>query len=137
MRYEQIPHTSDIAIRAYGRTFAELLSNAAFGMFDIIADLAGLKKSESVEIALEAPSREELLVAWLDELLYRFYSKKIIFSDFEMTDVSDTKLSARVHGRSVEANKNRLVKEIKAVTFHDLAIRENKDGLFVEIVFDV
>ena len=55
----------------------ELFVNAAYGMFDIIADLEGLKSSVSIDLDLKADSKEELLIAWLDELLYNFYTKSI------------------------------------------------------------
>ena len=42
-RYEQFPHTSDIGIRVFGRDLKELFQNAAFAMFDTMADLEGLK----------------------------------------------------------------------------------------------
>ena len=136
-RYEEIPHTADIAIRARGKDLRELFENAAFGMFDIIADLEGLKTSISVDTTLKAVSKEELLIAWLDELLYNFYTKGIIFSTFEIASINETEIIARSHGRLVGDNRNRLKREIKAATFHDLAIKENSEGLSVEIIFDV
>ena len=136
-RYEQIPHTADVAIRAYGKDLRELFSNAAFGMFDIIADLSGLKKTVSIDVNLEAPSREELIISWLDELLYSFYTKGIIFFEFDIVDIADTRISAHAHGRHVGENRNRLKTEIKAATYHDLKIEEKQDGYSVEIIFDV
>jgi SHS2 domain-containing protein len=136
-RYEEIPHTADIAIRVNGSALKELFSNAAFGMFDIIADLEGLKKELSVAIHVEAATDEELLVSWLDELLYNFYTKGIIFFDFDIKELEGGKLAARVHGRAVGKNRNRLKTEIKAVTFHDLNIKKTDNGYSVEIVFDV
>jgi len=82
--YEQIPHTADIAVRVYGKDLKELFRNAAWGMFDIIADLEGLESSVSINIDLKAPQKEELLVSWLDELLYNFYTKDIIFFKFDI-----------------------------------------------------
>jgi len=136
-RYEEIPHTADIAIKAYGKDLRELFENAAFAMFDIIADLEGLKSPLSMEINVEAPSKEELLVSWLDELLYSFYTKNIIFYSFNIAFLSDTKLSAKVSGRHVGDNRNRLKTEIKAATFHNLEIKESSEGYNVDIVFDV
>lgn len=136
-RYEQIPHTADIAIRVYGKDVRELFINAAYGMFDIIADLEGMKNSTSQKINVEAPSQEELLVFWLDELLYNFYTKGIIFSEFDIGFLNGHRLTAQVHGRHLVENKNRLKTEIKAVTYHNLKIREGDGGYTVEIVFDV
>ncbi|OGW74769.1 MAG: hypothetical protein A2Z72_04975 [Omnitrophica bacterium RBG_13_46_9] len=136
-RYEQIPHTADIALRVYGKDLRELFINAAYGMFDVIADLEGLESSVSIDINLEAPSKEELLVSWLDELLYNFYTKGIIFFEFDVNFFNEIQLVAKAHGRHVGQNRNRLKTEIKAATFHDLSIREAKEGLSTDIVFDV
>ncbi|MGB2705845.1 MAG: archease [Candidatus Omnitrophota bacterium] len=136
-RYEQLPHTADIAVRVYGKDLRELFMNAAFAMFDIIADLEGLKESVSVDVELKAASREELLVAWLDELLYNFYTKGIIFFRFDIAFLNGEKISAKARGRHVGENKNRLKTEIKAATYHDLNIRDSDGGLSVDIVFDV
>lgn len=135
--YEEIPHTADIALRIQGKDLKELFINAAYGMFDIIADLEGLKQSVSIDVNLKAPSKEELLVSWLDELLYNFYTKGIIFFDFDITRITDDTLTAKACGRHLGENKNRLKREIKAATFHDLNIADTPGGLSVDIVFDV
>ena len=136
-RYEQFPHTADIGIRVYGKDVKELFVNAAFAMFDVIADLEGLKISAKREIKVEADNYEELLVAWLDELLYNFYTKQIIFSQFDIKELSDKRLIAEASGRPVGANRNRLKTEIKAATYSGLKIEKIPEGYKVEIIFDV
>jgi len=136
-RYEELPHTADIAIKVQGKDLGELFSNAAFGMFDIIADLDGLKTDISVDLNLKAASPEELLVSWLDELLYNFYTKSIIFKEFDIIDIAPSGLKARAIGRHIGAKKSRLKTEIKAVTYHNLNVIEKNGKFSVEIVFDV
>jgi SHS2 domain-containing protein len=136
-RYEQFPHTADIGVRVYGKDIKELFENAAFAMFDIIADLENLS-GDNIEIfELEASDEETLLVGWLDELLYSFYTKQLIFYKFEIEELTKTRLKARAIGRSVGANRNRLKTEIKAATYSGLKIRKSEKGLEVEIIFDV
>jgi len=135
--YELIDHTADIGIRVYGRELKELFKNAAFAMFDIMADLEGLKGSVEVEIKKEAPNSEELLVEWMDELLYNFYTKGLIFNEFEITEFNDKRIAAKATGRHLGENRSRLKTEIKAVTYHDLKI-EKKDNLWqTQLIFDV
>lgn len=136
-RYEQFPHTADIGVRAYGKTLKELFENAAFAMFDIIADLEGLKSSVVETLEVEAPNYEELLVAFLDELLYRFYTKSFIFFKFEIEELTETKIRAKAFGRPVGENRNRLKTEIKAATYHNLKIEKAAEGYKVEIIFDI
>ena len=136
-QYEFIDQTADIGIRVYGKDLKELFANAAFAMFDIIADLEGMKTSVTVEIRKDAPNREELLIIWLDELLYNFYTKGLIFSKFEILELDDNRISAKAVGRHIGENKNRLKTEIKAATYHELKI-ENKDNLWqTQLIFDV
>ena len=136
-RYEQLPHTADIALRIYGSDLKELFTNASYGMFDIIADLKGLKSSVSVEIDIKAASKEELLVSWLGELLYIFYTKGIIFFEFDVKSISESHIIAKASGRHIGENRNRLKAEIKAATYHNLEIKEGPGGLSTDIVFDV
>ena len=136
-RYEQFSHTADIGVRVFGRTLKELFENAAFAMFDIIADLDGLKGEIVQEIELTAPNHEELLISWLDELLYNFYTKSIIFYQFEVGELKEDFIRAKAFGRAVSENKNRLKTEIKAATYYNLRIIKRDDYYEVDIIFDV
>ncbi|MCX5666239.1 MAG: archease [Candidatus Omnitrophica bacterium] len=136
-RYEQFSHTADIGVRVFGKTLKELFENAGFAMFDILADLEGIKGEITQEFELTAPNREELLIAWLDELLYNFYTKNIIFYRFEVTELSEDVIVAKAFGRSVSENRNRLKTEIKAATYYNLKIIKKDDYYEVDIIFDV
>ena len=136
-RYEQFPHTADIGVRVYGKDLKELFENAAFAMFDIIADLEGLESPIAQDIDLNANNHEELLVAWLDELLYNFYTRSIIFSRFKVEELTENAIKAKAFGRAVGANRNRLKTEIKAATYHNLNIEKTPEGYKVEIIFDI
>jgi len=136
-RFEIVDHTADIAMRAYGSTLKELFQNAALGMFNILADLEGIKPSTEIAVKVDAIDKEELLIAWLEELLYNFYTKNIIFSEFNITELTDIDLAAKVKGRFIGENRNRLKSEIKAATRHELKIDKKGDRYETQIVFDV
>ena len=136
-RYEQFSHTADIGVRVFGKTLKELFENAAFAMFDILADLEGLKGEITQDFELTAPNHEELLISWLEELLYNFYTKSIIFYKFEVKELSGDFLRAKAFGRLVSKNRNRLKTEIKAATYYNLKIIKKDDYYEVAIIFDV
>ena len=136
-RYEQFSHTSDIGVRVYGKDLRELFENAAFAMFDVIADLENISGDKEEVIELEAQDRDMLLVSWLDELLYKFYTKGLIFYKFQVELLTEYKLQAKAFARPVAANRNRLKTEIKAVTYSGLKIINSDAGYEVEIIFDV
>jgi SHS2 domain-containing protein len=136
-RYEQFPHTADIGVRVFGKDLKELFENAAFAMFDIIADLEGMTGETTETFKVEAADPEGLLVAWLDELLYIFYTKQLIFYKFNIEKLEEGSLRASVVGRPIAANRNRLKTEIKAATYSDLKIKKSAEGYSVEVIFDV
>jgi SHS2 domain-containing protein len=86
---------------------------------------------------LEAEDQDALLVAWLDELLYNFYTKQLIFFKFKVEELTEKRLKVKATGRPVGANRNRLKTEIKAATYSGLNIRKSGKGYEVEIIFDV
>ena len=136
-RYEQFSHTADIGVRVFGKDLKELFENAAFAMFDIIADLENISGDLLETFCLEAANNEELLITWLDELLYTFYTKKLIFFKFQVDRIDGNRMTATAYARPIDANRNRLKTEIKAATYSDLAIRDTGNGYEVEIIFDV
>ena len=86
--------------------------------------------------SLESPQgidREALLVAWLNELLYLHESEGLGFDRLEIQDLDQTSLRAKVTG----APTQQWLKDIKAVTYHNLAIHETASGLEVTLVLDV
>jgi len=134
-RYEEIPHTADLAATIYGKDLPGLFENAAFAMFDMMADLSGVMPEETVRIDIEEQDTESLLISWLNEVLYAGYIKHLVFSEFRVTSLGGNRLSAEAMGMALDPR--RIKNEIKAATYHDLKI-EKRDGDYeVTIVFDV
>lgn len=136
-RYDIIEHTADIGIRAYGRTKKELFTNAATGMFEFIADLNNARTLKTLTLKIEADSIEELLISWLEELLYQFDTKKILFKRFIIEKLSCNKLTAKVSGERLAPKRHILYREIKAVTYHELRVARVKTRWEASVIFDI
>lgn len=135
-RYEEINHTADIGIKAYGRDLAELFSNAALGMFQTVADLSFFHPNQKSEISIKALDKEELLVSWLRELLYKYIFDECIVVGTTIKEISDTELKAVVDFDKI-TDRSKLKKDIKAVTYHDVHIYKVDDHYETQIIFDV
>ena len=138
--FEILEHTADIGIAAYGKTRKEVFINAAKGMFEIISgDTKNLKENFYDKIELEADNLEGLLFAWLNELLYISETKLVILNKFEIKDLSNNKIAAEVRGMKINRLGCKIKREIKAVTYHRLEIKKDKEsGLWrAQIIFDI
>ena len=131
--YQEIEHTADRALRVWGRELPDLFVGAARGMYSLLADVQGSTPTTWREISLEGWDRETLLVDWLNELLYLTEIEDLLFVDFEVDSLTPTTLLARagaIPGRVTRAN-------IKAATFHDLALSDDGHRWSTVITFDV
>ena len=135
--YEFIEHTADVGIKVRGKDLRELFKNSALAMFDIIAEKQSPKVTRRQEIKIEqkADDLEELLVNWLNELLSLSAAQELIFLAFKITKLDKNILQAIAVGQNIADYK--VNSEIKAATYHELEIKENKSGWEAKIIFDV
>ena len=131
-RYEEIDHTADWAFRAYGSTMQELFENAAYALSALEGAL-DTPSTRTRQIQVEGIDREALLVNWLNEILFLQETKRETFQKFQLTQLTDTTLTATLHGAAAPP----LTRFIKAVTYHDLKIEQTEKGWQVTIVVDV
>jgi SHS2 domain-containing protein len=132
-RFEEVEHTADIAIHVWGHDLAELFANGAYGMACQMADPDAGNRTVEHLIELEAYDVETLLVTWLGELLYLGERDGCVFTDFDLLQVTPTRLRALARGGPVREHR----RHIKAVTFSDLEIVHTSAGYETTIVFDV
>ena len=134
--FEILDHTADVAIIAYGADMREAFANAAKAMFSLITELDDVEEVLYRDIELSAPDRENLLVAWLNELIYLFDVEQILFKKFNIPRLNRTRLKARSYGQQVDGSRHKLKLGIKAATYHMLDIDE-PNGTKVQVLFDI
>jgi SHS2 domain-containing protein len=135
--FEIIDHTADIGIVAYGSDIKEVFSNAALGLFNLMADLTDLDENIKREVGMSAEDIEVLLVEWLNELIYISEVDHIIFKRFEISELSNNSIKATCFGQKLKSGQHRLKREIKAATYHMLKIDKENNRYKVQIIFDI
>ncbi len=153
-----LDHPADLRMRVWGNTQEELFLEAALGMMSKVAVLssppgapaenrhllrkqsgkwAGTPpKSVTIRIVLEAPSTEDLFVAWLNEILYLFSAKDFFFTGARFDRLEEGRLSATLEGFPVQKGLLEKGVEIKGATYHDLHIKK-KPRWEAEVILDV
>lgn len=131
--FEEIEHTADWAYQVRGENLAQLFVRAALGLYSLVGMQLAPKEQITKDIQLQEIDRESLLVAWLNELLYLHESEGLGFEKINIQYLDQTNLQAEVTG----ALTQQWLKDIKAVTYHNLAICETESGLEVTLVLDV
>ncbi|MDH3974632.1 MAG: archease [Deltaproteobacteria bacterium] len=137
MRYNLFDHTADLGMEFFGGSGEELFLSAATGLFDVITDLEKVKAVEKVSVSAEGIDGEDLLVNWLRELLYFHQVKGMLLKKFVITRMEATSIEGYAKGEFFDEKRHVIKKEIKAVTYHDVAIEEKDGQWMARVVFDL
>ncbi|MBU1670462.1 MAG: archease [Actinobacteria bacterium] len=132
-----VEHTADIGIHVEADGADELFEGAAAGMFSIITDTSAVADREATEVSLEAGDTEGLMFKWLNELLYLADSRNVLFSRFEVSGVEAGRLHATAYGEGFDPARHTMNSEVKAATYHDLAVGREGGVWTATVIFDV
>ena len=130
--HRELEHTADWALEVWAPDMAALLVEAARGMYGLMDVALAAEPRESRRLELAAADRESLLVDFLAELLYLAESEGLAFDRLDLA-AADGRLQGSLEGAPIESH----TKDIKAVTYHRLKVRDTECGLLTRIVFDV
>ena len=134
--FELLDHTGEVGVSATGRDLREAFAQAARGMFSIIVELEDVEEIEEWEVQVEAPDIEALLVAWLNELIYRFETHGTLFRRFRVLELNETNLRATCSGEQANPQKHRFKTDIKAATYYMLKVEPGEPSR-VQVILDI
>lgn len=126
-------HTADLAIKGYGKNVRELYKNIAVGLFKEIALPDLNTKLSKIGIKIFGEDRESLLVNFLNELVFLSETKKIAFTDFKFSKLSDKVLAGTAYFYPLSAKKI----DVKGATYHGLKIICGNRLLSATVIFDI
>jgi SHS2 domain-containing protein len=135
--FKLLDHTGDLGIVVYGIDLEVLFLNAAKAFSGLLTDLRRIRCEVERTIVLESETLEDLMVAWLGELLYLFDAEGLVFKRFKVERLSKAGLKATAGGEAFQRERHVLKREIKAVTYHQVKV-EKKEGLWqARVIFDL
>lgn len=135
--YRLISHTADLGMEVRGKDLADLFRQAAWSFFDLMIEARRIEAIQEKAINVLAPDQETLLVAWLGELLYLFETEHLVFSKFLIRSLTSQNLQASAWGEGYDPQKHLFKLGIKAVTYHQIRIWEEKGGWRARVIFDL
>jgi len=135
MSYRFVDHTADALVECRAKTFEELLETAAHALYAVAFRETQARIDIEKVIEVEGETREELLVRWLQELIYLMEVRYFVASVFQFERADATGVRARVAGYTCHPGERDA--EVKAATYHEMAIEETREGLTTRILFDL
>jgi SHS2 domain-containing protein len=138
-RCETFEHTADLGLRIFAADLADLFRTAAEGLVDVIvANRGEVQVVETHSVSLNADSTEDLLIEWLNELIFLSETRRRLYSRFDVAvDEAGRQLDATIGGEPIDRARHVLDHEVKAATRHGLNLRRENEGWVAEVVIDI
>ena len=131
---------ADVGAEITADSLEELLIAGAESLYAIMLEDVAFFDESDLEISLESPDREQLLVDWLSELLYLFDTEGIIVNTYSLNLRRGSfgyRLKAALTGRKYKPGIDISAHEIKAVTYYKLRVTETRGQFSCHVVFDL
>ena len=135
--YETFEHTADLGLRVEAADLDGLFAEAGRGLTSMLVDdPAQIHPRLEASLRVEGADRAYLLFDWLNELLFRFESERLLFREFDV-HVTESGLEATLRGEPADPQRHQLAHEVKAITYHQLVIEPTESGWRAEVIVDI
>ena len=138
--HELFEHKADIGIRGFGDSYEEAFAECARGLFEVMASVNDIEPKETEKMELEAQDLEELLVIFLNHLLYLRDVKEMFYSKFNLyitNDHEEWQLKGDAFGEKINREKHKVKGEVKAVTYHQLKVEKKGKEFMAQCIVDI
>jgi SHS2 domain-containing protein len=139
--YRFLDHMTDAVIEAYGTTLEEAFENAAKALCDTMIDLKTVRPKREIKFSTKGNDLYSLLFNWLDKVMLLLVADWVAMSQFSVKinqqNNNSYLLEGTARGEPLELDRHRYKVEIKAVTYHEMEIRQEKGMITVRFLLDL
>jgi SHS2 domain-containing protein len=137
LTYEIIDHTADLGIIVKGPDVKSLFIRAAQAMTDLMVRGDISDKTAIKDVLVEGEDFPDLMVRWLGEILYLFEGENFIVHSIEIESISPIQLKSILSLTGFEPEYHEVLREIKAVTYHQISVDKANGGWEARVIFDI
>lgn len=135
--FELFDHTADVGVRVRAPSLAGLIAPAVEGLYSVIGrvETTTARRDWSFEAAGENAAL--LLRDFLAEILHLFDSEQCRATNLQVRVFSERRLSVGAELRALDLGRCAFAREVKAVTYHQLAVRPVAGGFEAVYILDI
>ena len=138
-KYIYLPHTADAKFKAFGKSLEEAFANAAYAMTDVITDHKKVAATIKKRIHVTSEDEKALLYDFLEKFLVMLDTERFLLAKvINITIKQKKKLSlvAEIAGDN-HPQYYQIKTAIKAVTYQEMEIKQEKAKVTVQVVVDI
>ncbi len=138
--YELFDHTADLGVRVTAATLPELVPPAVAGLYATLGHIVPQPApAPADDFAFDATGDDPavLLRDLLAELLHHFDTRRRVLMDIAVGEFSGVRLAVTGRLRPLDPEQSAPAREVKAVTYHALAVRPVAGGYEATFIVDI
>lgn len=117
----EVPFTTSeepgrVVVQARGQTGSELFAAACAAYFSTVCDLASVRARHAYELERSADSVEELLIGWMNDLVWVFSEQEVVCAEVDFSRWAPTSYKATLLGEPVDAERHEPRDMVEAAT---------------------
>jgi SHS2 domain-containing protein len=130
-------HQADLGLEIDAADGPTLFVEAGLAFFATVCDMDAVEERATYTLAGEGTDVEELLVGWLNDLVFLFEARGIVARRIVFPEWSETSFRAELHGEPADSARHAPRDVVKAATYHELSVTSGKDGWHARVILDV
>ena len=119
---ETFDHTADVGLAATADSLAELFEALGEGLAEVICPIAQVTPAQTRTVSVQAEDVEALAVDFLTRIVVTIESDLFALAEVAVRDISETRVEADLKGEPYDPSRHEFHTEVKAVTYHQLAV---------------
>jgi len=135
--YTLLNHTADLGIKVRGTDLRDLFESAGRALLHLMVRGKIPGKTRSLKISVSGEDLGDLMVRWLGEILFLFAGESLVVTSIDMDAISSSHLEATLQTVHFEPEIHEVINEIKAVTYHQIEVKEKGNHWEARVIFDV
>ncbi len=140
LQFRYIDHVADTIVEAYGDSLEEAFENSALALVNIMFEVDQVVPNKALRVDIQENDIENLLYSWLEKILLLMLTDEYIPSEFDARVVMEKSkifLTANVKGENMDLQRHGYHIEVKAITYHEMSIKQERDKFTIRYLVDL
>jgi len=138
--FRYLDHMADIIVEACGRSLNEAFENSGLALVNIMFGIDEVVTKKAMRIDVQGRDIESLLYCWLEKILLLLLVDEFIPSEFDANismEKSSILLTGIARGENIDLRRHIYHIEVKAITYHEMSIMQEKNNFTIRYIVDL
>lgn len=135
--YSTFEHTGDLGLEVWAPDAARLYGLAAEALMAQIVDARGSRSELELPVSLTGDDPSDLLVHWLNTVLLESELQGAAWTRADVHVLTPNSLQATLSGVRRDPARHTFLREVKAVSYHDLSLELDRPICRCRLVLDI